>query len=309
MRCADNIISGFYPKLRLYILPFLPHKFRERVVLFPNIEPLTREYLASRKNNFSQRALEVFNHYTEKYFEKYRKRVEGTQKHWDGIEKSFINLVYKKFPQAKRKIVIKPSIFGTTGQYYRKYGAIYVFPRFDRTTEAIGKLIILGIVHDIYYPNTLGVGNMNHLKRGIWIKKQKHATRIFRSEPFKSFFNDIKGYEEMIGINFAGNLAEKSSAYLKELNLPVESELLTTNTLKGMSPREKRILKCLMEKKNKVVSFDMVAKSVWPDCHSEKFSLYAIAKHIERIRYKLQQNAIETNIIHTQRGKGYILYD
>ena len=73
----------------------------------------------------------------------------------------------------------------------------------------------------------------------------------------------------------------------------------------NLNPTEKILLKHFIEKENQVVSFDEIADIIFKS--DEEYSLYAIAKKIERLRNKLEENGISGSYIQTLRGQGYLL--
>lgn len=61
----------------------------------------------------------------------------------------------------------------------------------------------------------------------------------------------------------------------------------------------------LIKNSNNVVSFDQISDIIF--VNEEKFSLFALAKFIQRLREKLEMNGISGSFIQTLRGKGYLL--
>lgn len=70
-----------------------------------------------------------------------------------------------------------------------------------------------------------------------------------------------------------------------------------------LSKKEFLVLKILYKSKGKVVTYDQIGNRLWRDS-SEKYSLWAIAQIIKRLRKKL---FLFPNTIQSVRGEGYIL--
>jgi len=98
------------------------------------------------------------------------------------------------------------------------------------------------------------------------------------------------------------------------LGIPTSQKIFSLNGLtpeihkkpiKNLSAKEKIVLRLLIQKSGKVVTFDELGEAIFSK--ESDFSLYAITKTIERLRNKLEQNKISGSYIQTLRGYGYIL--
>jgi len=107
-----------------------------------------------------------------------------------------------------------------------------------------------------------------------------------------------------------------SQKYLKKLGFAQKKKLrLIDNEVfyeekkisQKLSPQESEVLKKLAEKPNKIISHDQLAKILWRQNAEEKFSLWAVAKIIEKIRRKIRSLGINHQLIATIYGKGYQL--
>lgn len=74
-----------------------------------------------------------------------------------------------------------------------------------------------------------------------------------------------------------------------------------------MSNTEHLVLSKLLEKKNCTVTYDEIADILWPDDADNKFSLQAIAKVIERIRYSIHSSGIKQQLIYNIKEQGYLI--
>ncbi|EKD62494.1 MAG: hypothetical protein ACD_52C00144G0002 [uncultured bacterium] len=62
----------------------------------------------------------------------------------------------------------------------------------------------------------------------------------------------------------------------------------------------------MINKRNQLITVDEVANILFKD-DENAFSLQAIAKAIQRLRDKLEENGVSGSFIQTRRGQGYIL--
>ena len=61
--------------------------------------------------------------------------------------------------------------------------------------------------------------------------------------------------------------------------------------------------------KGKVVNYDQIGDWFWGEDNLDKFSLYSVAKIMEKIRKKIKDQGVYQELIYTIRGQGYVLYD
>lgn len=262
--------KDFYQKLNFYVLPFMPEKFRDRVIYLP------------KECNYK------------KDYDKHLKKIQLLKKKWLLAEDKFINDLKKYFPKIRLlKIYIEPSIYGTIGSYnIKSKSSIYIYPRYDRKIIDIQKLLINALTHYFMFDPKDEMDELNEK----WIEKQRIAKKIqedvFPNQKFKSM-------TEILDRRFAGKLAEKSTVYLQELGLQKSIKIKRPLNL---TKSESLVFTLLTENKNKLVTFDQIADCIWRDMSDVKYSEYAMTKLIERLKKKVPKN-----IIHTQRGIGYIL--
>ena len=69
------------------------------------------------------------------------------------------------------------------------------------------------------------------------------------------------------------------------------------------------MLRLLIQKRRRIVKHDEIGYSLWKNECQEKFSLYAIAKVIERIRVTIENSGVHPGIIETRRNQGFVLND
>ena len=76
---------------------------------------------------------------------------------------------------------------------------------------------------------------------------------------------------------------------------------------KSLTTQEKNILTQLEKNRNHITTFEEIGKAMWGNNWAKNYSLYAISKAIQRLRKKLHKNGFPTEVIHTERKKGYML--
>lgn len=266
----NKLKTQFYQNLHFYVLPTMPEKFRNRVIYFP----------------------ETFD--PEKIFKKQRIKIETLEKKWNKNEKDFLKKLKKYFPKLDSiDITISPQLYGTIGSYRLDAGKIIVKPRYDRNLLGLYKLIITALTH--YF--TYGYEDNLESKTEIWEEKQVKSKEIEEKILAKT---KSKSMIKVLDTEFAGRLAEESNIYLEKLK--VNSKQII-NKPDSLTKKENIVFNLLLRNKNKLVSFEEISEWLWKENLEEKYSEYAITKLIERLKKKLPKN-----IIHSQRGVGYILH-
>ncbi len=264
----------FYQRLNFYVLPFMPEKFRGRVVFFPEtFEP-------------------------EKIYQKQKNKIQKLESDFNNIKSEFSKKLKEFFPEIETlDIAVSPSLYGTVGSYNIEGDKVQVFPRYDRTVNNLQKLIVTALIH---YYNYEPVSTLEK-NTDRWKQKQEDAAKIekliIKSKKSKSFV-------KILDTEFAGHLAEESAKYLEKLKSPSRFEV---DKPENLTRSERDVMNLLLRNKNKLVTFDQIAEEVWREKVYEKYSEYAITTIIKKIKKKLKQKT-DKNIIQAQRGVGYILH-
>lgn len=73
------------------------------------------------------------------------------------------------------------------------------------------------------------------------------------------------------------------------------------------SPKERRVIKLLLEKQGTIVSRDEIAKRLWPVNTEEQYSDWAIDQVMTRLRKRFSQLSLPTSMLKVVRGRGYLL--
>ena len=262
-----------YQELKYYVLPFMPEKFRGRVIFLPKI---CSPELIYKKQKF---------------------RLNKLESEWNNIQEKFKRKIIKYFPELNSiDVVISPSFYGSVGWYgfWDNGKTILICARYDRKLIDIQKLVINALSHYFF------ISKKSNLNKDRWLLKQKKAKEI----QSKIFLKNVdstksKNMHTILDTEFSGKLAEESIRYLKELGLIKESRI---EILIKLTKTQKAIFDLLTSRKEKLVSFDEIAKAIWGENYFDKYSEYAITKHIEELKKKITKNSI-----HSKRSYGYIL--
>jgi hypothetical protein len=267
----DKLKTGFYQELRFYVLPFMPEKFRGRVVYLPmTCEP-------------------------EKTYSKQKQKIKHLEEEWMQTQDAFTNLLSDKFPEmSKLAITISPSFYGTIGGYELQRGRVLIKPRYDRTIVGVQKLLINALTHYYHFDYN---DKMNTYTQK-WTEKQNMAAKI-SAEIIKS--NETRPMLAILDKQFVGDLAQKSIKYLKTLGY--ENSHTITQPI-NLTVFETKLFELLSQHQNTVIHFEEIGDVIWGGDSPEKYSEYAITKLAERLKKKLPKNSL-----HSQRGKGYTLYN
>lgn len=74
-----------------------------------------------------------------------------------------------------------------------------------------------------------------------------------------------------------------------------------------LSKKEYRVFKCLIEKRNAIVTREDIARSMWPTDTDNQYSDWAIDQIVARLRKRMRELSVDPAILQTVRGKGYRL--
>lgn len=257
-------------ELKYYVLPTMPEKFRGRVIFLPrNCEP-------------------------QKIYIKQKFRLNKLETEWKKIQPEFYIKLKKFFSEVDSvDIIVSPSFYGSVGWYgfWDNGKTILIRPRHDRRIIDIQKLVINALTHHFL------ISKSNNLEKIEWLKKQKLAEKM--QIKILGERKESKTMHSILDTEFSGNLASKSIKYLKELGLLKPQKVEVNGKL---TKTENKIFDLLNKNKGNLVSFDELAKEIWGENYFDKYSEYAITKHIENLKSKITENSI-----HSQRGHGYLL--
>ncbi|MBM3209244.1 helix-turn-helix domain-containing protein [Candidatus Shapirobacteria bacterium] len=232
---------------------------------------------------------------------------------WQKVEKSFWEKVFLLFPILAKSTInleIRPTKFGTCSSFnlpkISKRIEIFVYIREDMEVGNIAEAILSALFKKDCFEQKFDWGQTEAVVD--FILKRTALAGVFPA--YRPTIGTIKDKQN-------GKLIAESLAYQKELGTEIghifEEEggevLISKQTVATLSPLEKRVLTLLIRKKNSICRFDEIAAAMWQDMADEKFSFWAIAKVIWRLRRKLEGLGVTGTVIKAWRKEGYLLLD
>ncbi|MFZ3301610.1 MAG: helix-turn-helix domain-containing protein [Microgenomates group bacterium] len=266
--------KDFYQKHNFYVLPFMPEKFRGRVVFFPEkFEP-------------------------ELIYKKQSLKIKKLEEDWENCKTEFIEKLSYYFPELNKiDVQIELSLYGTVGSLSIVDNKIFIYPRYDRKIISIKMLIINALTEYFFFRD-------NEEIEEDTVKWKNKQTKAFEIGQGMLNFKKPKSFVKILDTEFAGKLAEESAKYLEKLK---SSSKFEVDKPENLTKSERDVMNLLLRNKNKLVTFDQIAEEIWREKQFEKYSEYAITTIIKKIKKKLKQKT-DKHIIQAQRGVGYILH-
>lgn len=325
---ADPILSslnGFYLQSGFYILPYQTRFFGDyRSVLMPRLK-----YDFFINNYFDRGVFEI---------KKYQSRGQTIQKYLQQelikkdafipIEQNELDLYHQMSISTLSPIVtqiknlfadlstltfdiqILPSRYGAYGSFYlpvvNEGGVLSVElrPRYDIKNQSL--LIELFISSIIKF-----------------LLQKDNAFKWRDREAISDFFTKFVFGE----VDYVGTLStisgldtdklNQSLSFLSQVGLP-SADLLGIDDgqniflagkdiTNSFAHYEKALIVTLLKNKHKLISYDFIASALYGDTAEQDFSIWGIAKTLQRTRDKLAQFGIPRNFIRNVKGRGLIL--
>lgn len=245
-------------------------------------------------------------------------KVKKLKSAWVKKENDFWNFLESMFPQSKGQIIkleIRPTNLGTntsfaTAKKGKDIITITIYVRIDQSPSQIAEGIL----------SSLFCGWLSEDKRdwcNNWQENEAVIDFLMTKTYLKDIYSDYQPTLKNLRQKQLGNLVLESQKYMKRLGIAAgdifslkDDRVLVDQkyTLTGLTEKEYRLLKFLVENKNQVCSIDTIGDILWQN-EDDAFSLWAIAKQIERLRSKFQKHGLSPSLIQAQRGQGYLLRD
>lgn len=311
---AKGISMGEYQKNGFLVTPKLIEK-AGKTVHFPAL-PYSSDFWRTINFNpninlstdFPKKAIDEVKELLSKYK---KDGIEGKLtiiiKEWQKMEKEFFAeisefLNFEKALSKVERIDVLVTPFGTKGSFNPpRIGNKFNLKVTSRMDFPAGN-IAAGILQNLYIIETKNGGEIGEDK---YFRRMSAIAFLFEQTKFKKFYPD---FENIIKTDYSKSqeLIKMSNKYLLKLGFPNEKiNIDTDNPI--FSIQEKMILEKLIKASGKVVSFDIIADTIWGDKVDDKFSLEAMAKVIENLRRKIKKLGIMREVIFTKRGQGYYL--
>ena len=242
-------------------------------------------------------------------------KYENLKNLWGKVEKEVLQAIYAVLPEKKdnlKKIVIYPTKTGTSCSFSltANEGDLIIYLREDQGIHTITEAIITSLTRNDIYKNLEGNWQESEIISDFLVTQTSIAKTLQKYEKESCYTPTLKGTRH----KDSGNLNKLSEEYYKKLNIPSFNNPFSLNGLtpeinkepiQNLTQNEKQIMYLLIKNSNNTVSFDEVSDIIFKD--DTKFSLFALAKVIQRLREKLEKNGISGSFIQTVRSKGYLL--
>lgn len=239
------------------------------------------------------------------------------------LKKEYIKLLeqaYKKtktieyLKKADLAVKIYPTLYGTKGSFNYvipknpvEQHVITLFPRLDQKPEYIIELFVSAIVRGFH--NTIPQSHIT------WDQSEAVSDYLVQNIfGYKVFIGTLKDLKEHNNAKYIKN----SLDYTKELGFGIEGMLeyhketnkifvLGRDRTTIFAPYELRLLRSLIENKNKTLTFDNITDELYHTNPDEKFSFWGIRKCVQRVRNKLEKLGIPRDTIKSVKGEGFKL--
>lgn len=235
---------------------------------------------------------------------------------WDRASLDFFDAVYNVIPELAgcvKNIFVYPTATGTNASFNRVYDFpcdVHVHLRVDSDIFVLASSILIALTRSKVYTKY----------KGLWSESQLLVDWLVEETPIHNALskyqtNRISPHSMTITRDYFDKHAlELSDEFYTKLGLPrfrsqfkVEANVvkLDGKPMRELSQNEFKLLSLLIEHRGEVVCTSAIADVLFSD--DNEFSLYAIAKNVERLRKKLEFNGVTGSYIKTIRGEGYLL--
>lgn len=322
LHTAHQTYVGFYKSNGFIVLPKNTKSYNSNIVVLPNLDFNSISRFWKRASNIDIYASpmiieKVFLSEFENLLSKYNLETPNykkTMQVWDKAEEDVINAIYDVLPNKRgkiKKILINPTKTGTVCSFdWTNDGSYIILLRDDQNIHKIAEALVTSLTREDIYEKLSGLWQESEIISDFLVTQTKIAEVLKKYEPIDKYSPTMKG----VRTKDTGNLLETSNDYYKKLGIPNFDSPFSLNGLTpeinkkpilNLSSNEKQVMYLLIKNSNNAVSFDQISDIIF--ANEEKFSLFALAKFIQRLREKLENNGISGSFIQTLRGKGYLL--
>ncbi len=323
---AHNIAVGFFRVNNFFVVPYRREVSQtSQVVPFPELpyqtilrfwERVKRVDIRNFPLKFEPDLVSAVEDLISKRLTFASQQMSDVCKNWEEAAEEILAEIYKIMPDKKdsiSKIIIHPTNFGTTCSFSiaDKFPAVVeMYLRQDQDIYAITEAILSAITRDEVYRELDGMWSESELLVDWLVTKSSLSPILKKYQPETAFIPTVK----YIRMKQNARLMKVSEGFYRRLGAPILKNVfglkhgrptVSGRPLENISAREREILAVMINKKNQIVSVDELADLLFKS--DEEFSLAAIAKTIQRLRDKLEQNGISGSFIQTLRGQGYVL--
>ncbi len=322
LHTAHQTYVGFYKSNGFIVLPKNIKTFNSNIVILPKLDFVSIPKFwkkASKIDIYANPMIieESFLFEFKELLSKYNLETPNykkTMQVWAKAEKEVINAIYDVLPDKKgkiKKVTINPTKTGTVCSFdWDNNGNYSILLRDDQNIHKIVEALVTSLTREDIYEKLSGLWQESEIISDFLVTQTKIAEVLKKYEPVDKYSPTMKG----VRTKDTGNLMQVSNNYYKELSIPTFDSPFSLNGLTpevnkkpilNLTNNEKQIMYLLINNSNNVVSFDQISDIIFTN--EEKFSLFALAKFIQRLREKLEKNGISGSFVQTLRGKGYLL--
>lgn len=323
---AEQIKALFYQKSGFLILPYV-FEGNPRSVYFPDFEYKKFNHfwkkVPSKKMIHQMSQLRVHlppevKNKLEVYIKKEmltRDEISRTKKSWQKVEKDFLKMIQELFDLHHIDIIIRPTRFGSLSSHrpslVKGKKSILIYFRIDQDISHLAEGILTSLL-------ILNMKRTHLLTDDLWQKIEVTSDYLLYFTKLHKLFPKFTQTLSILENDYYNKkVIEESRVYVQKLGfnvfdaLKVQKNSIYVGTKKisekEFSQVEKQILVKLINNKGEIVTFDQIAEIIWGKEVTSHYSLWAIAKKIERIRKKLKEIGFYCNVLETRRKKGYLL--
>lgn len=323
LHCAHQMAVGFYKINNFIVLPNFQATNSSNIVIFPKIryQDVPKFWHKVTKIDIYSTPFVIEEKLQNDFYNLISKNAlqEPKYKHlvkkWKIAEHDVISTIYDLLPEKEgsiKKITIYPTKYGSSCSFswINKTGEIEIWLRDDQGIHTIAEAIVTSLTRDDVYKKLDGTWQESEIITDFILTQTKLAKVLQKYEHQNIFVPTLRGTR----VKDIGNILEISNNYYKELNIPNFDRPFSLNGLTpeinkkpilNLTNNEKQVMYLLIKNSNNTVSFDQISDIIF--ANENKFSLFALAKFIQRLREKLEKNGISGSFIQTLRGKGYFL--
>jgi hypothetical protein len=316
---AASLNRRWYQNHGFLVLPTVPAKVPTATVVFPDLPYATIPNFWSRVSRLkletpiaappkliAEMASLLSGVYNPKVYSRYTDRLAAEFKK---IESKFWSNLFILFPvyQSKiSKVNIYLTLYGpyTTFNLARdEQSEITIYVRYDCSIDKL----LWSILTCLFRPK------MQDELRHSWSEIEATVDWLIRESSLNCGLPLSQPTIKNIRSTQIAPFKQQSSAYLATLGLNQISAWKENNhqiwygdiELSGLSSKEQLLLEYFLVRRGKTVSYDSLADLLWPK--GDNFSLFAIAKEIERLRAKIRDCGITSPVLLAHRKVGYSL--
>jgi hypothetical protein len=325
-----QIQRGFYQSKRF----FLSHKllkYENRLVHIPDVDissiPDFWDILKNSNNNPYITDIKVLvNELDKKNIhipQLTEVQIEQTKRDIASFVKEPIKELARIFPQMSNKeinILVRPTLYGTVGSFERatitqKSVEIEVTYRVDTDLSHLLEIILSSLVFGIKYEKNRRVVKWQE----DWEINESIVDFFLQKTILSKYAPNYVGTMDLVENPevFYQDLIANSKEIYQKLGYPINTYIEVKDDMifingelpkKPFTEAEKRIITTLVDRKGRLITNDELQDILWQGNY-DKYSLWALAKTMQRIREKMRSCGIASEIIQTVRGKGYLIYD